>query len=58
MTCLCVVRQDLANHGIAVTPIPGDEHYYEATYNGDKDELYLDVRQRANESYKIGDEND
>ena len=22
---------------------PNDQHYYEATYNGDKDELYLDV---------------
>ena len=22
---------------------PYDQHYYEATYNGDKDELYLDV---------------
>lgn len=22
---------------------PNDQHYYEITYNGDKDELYLDV---------------
>lgn len=46
----------LQNHkALLATPIPGDEHYYEATYNGDKCELYLDVyNKELNKRYKIG----
>lgn len=28
---------------LLATSINGDQHYYEATYNGDKNQLYLDV---------------
>lgn len=28
---------------LLATDIEGDQHYYEATYNGDKKQLYLDV---------------
>ncbi|MCC4359106.1 DUF6275 family protein [Limosilactobacillus reuteri] len=28
---------------LLATPIKDDQHYYEVTYNGDKDDLYLDV---------------
>lgn len=47
----------LQNHkALLATPIPGDEHYYEATYNGDKGELYLDVyNKELNKCYKFGD---
>ena len=50
----------LQNHkALLATPIHGDEHCYEATYNGDKGELYLDVyNKEANKCYKIGGEND
>lgn len=34
----------LQNHkALLATPVNGDRHYYEATYNGDKKQLYLDV---------------
>lgn len=34
----------LQNHkALLATLIEGDQHYYEATYNGDKKQLYLDV---------------
>lgn len=33
--------------------MPGDNRYYEATYNGDKDELYIDMYyKQANRCYK------
>ena len=47
----------LQNHkALLATPFPDDSHYYEATYNGDKGELYLDVyTKKINKCYKIGD---
>lgn len=47
----------LQNHkALLATPLPDDNHYYEATYNGDKCELYLDVyNKELNKCYKIGD---
>ncbi len=33
---------------------PDDQHYYEATYNGDKKQLYLDVYDKQeNECYEV-----
>ena len=44
----------LQNHK-ALLAMPGDNRYYEATYNGDKCELYLDVyNKELNKRYKIG----
>lgn len=45
----------LQNHkALLATPILGDNHYYEVTYNGDKNELYLDVyTKELNKCYKI-----
>ena len=45
----------LQNHkALLATPIPGDNHYYEVTYNGDKNELYVDVyTKELNKCYKI-----
>lgn len=38
---------------LAATPLP-DGRYFEITYNGDKDELYLDAyRKEANEVTKL-----
>lgn len=47
----------LQNHkALLATPVFPDAHYYEATYNGDKGELYLDVyTKEVNKCYKIGD---
>lgn len=44
----------LQNHkALLATPLPDDNHYYEATYNGDKDELYIDMYcKQANRCYK------
>ena len=46
----------LQNHkALLATPILGDNHYYEVTYNGDKNELYVDVyNKELNKRYKIG----
>lgn len=42
----------LQNHK-ALLAMPGDNRYYEATYNGDKDELYIDMYcKQANRCYK------
>lgn len=42
----------LQNHK-ALLAILGDNRYYEATYNGDKDELYIDMYyKQANRCYK------
>lgn len=48
----------LQNHkALLATPVFPDAHYYEATYNGDKDELYLDVyTKELNKCYKLGDD--
>lgn len=45
----------LQNHkALLATSIEGDQHYYEATYNGDKKELYLDVyNKEANKCFKV-----
>lgn len=41
---------------LLATDIEGDQHYYEATYNGDKKELYLDVYDKqANQCFKVDD---
>ena len=47
----------LQNHkALLVTTVEDDNRYFEATYNGDKKELYLDVyTKEVNECYKIGD---
>lgn len=47
----------LQNHkALLGTTAEDDNHYYEATYNGDKGELYLDVyNKQENKCYKIGD---
>lgn len=48
----------LQNHkALLATPVFPDAHYYEATYNGDKGELYLDVyTKEVNKCYKIKEE--
>lgn len=39
---------------LLATNIKDDQHYYEATYNGDKKQLYLDVYdKRENKCYDI-----
>lgn len=41
---------------LLATDIEGDQHYYEATYNGDKKELYLDVYDKQeNKCFKVDD---
>lgn len=41
---------------LLATDIKDDQHYYEATYNGDKKELYLDVYDKQeNKCFKVGD---
>ena len=47
----------LQNHkALLGTTVEDDNRYFEATYNGDKKELYLDVyTKKVNECYKIGD---
>ena len=41
---------------LLATDIEDDQHYYEATYNGDKKELYLDVyNKQENKCFKVGD---
>lgn len=47
----CKTLQNLK--ALAATPLP-DGMYFEATYNGDKNELYLDAyRKEANEVTKL-----
>ena len=48
----------LQNHkALLATPVFPDVHYYEATYNGDKGELYIDVyTKEVNKCYKIKEE--
>lgn len=42
------------NKALLATDIEGDQHYYEATYNGDKKQLYLDVyNKQENKCYDI-----
>lgn len=42
------------NKALLATDIEGDQHYYEATYNGDKKQLYLDVYDKQeNKCYDI-----
>lgn len=39
---------------LLATDIKDDQHYYEATYNGDKKQLYLDVyNKQENKCYDI-----
>ncbi|WP_132139804.1 DUF6275 family protein [Limosilactobacillus reuteri] len=39
---------------LLATDIEDDQHYYEATYNGDKKELYLDVYDKQeNKCFKV-----
>lgn len=41
---------------LLATDIEDDQHYYEATYNGDKKELYLDVYDKQeNKCFKVDD---
>lgn len=41
---------------LLATDIEGDQHYYEATYNGDKKELYLDVYDKQeNKCFEVDD---
>ena len=41
---------------LLATDVEGDQHYYEATYNGDKKELYLDVYgKQENKCFKVDD---
>ena len=41
---------------LLATDIEDDQHYYEATYNGDKKELYLDVyNKQENKCFKVDD---
>lgn len=41
---------------LLATDIKDDQHYYEATYNGDKKELYLDVYDKQeNKCFKVDD---
>ena len=41
---------------LLATDIKDDQHYYEATYNGDKKELYLDVYgKQENKCFKVDD---
>lgn len=39
---------------LLATDIEGDQHYYEATYNGDKKQLYLDVyNKQENKCFEV-----
>lgn len=41
---------------LLATDIKDDQHYYEATYNGDKKELYLDVYDKQeNKCFEVDD---
>lgn len=41
---------------LLATDIEDDQHYYEATYNGDKKQLYLDVYDKQeNKCFKVDD---
>ena len=45
----------LQNHkALLATDIEDDQHYYEATYNGDKKQLYLDIyNKQENQSFEV-----
>lgn len=47
----------LQNHkALLATDIEDDQHYYEATYNGDKKQLYLDVyNKQENKCFEVDD---
>lgn len=48
------VCKTLQNHKALISTTVPDGMYYEITYNGDKDEMYLDVYQKMhNEIIKI-----
>ena len=49
-------NQTLQNNKAMVSTTVSDGMYYELTYNGDKNELYLDAyKKHENICYKIGD---
>lgn len=47
----------LQNHkALLATSIEGDWHYYEATYNGDSKQLYLDIyNKEGNECFEVSE---
>lgn len=41
---------------LLATDVEDDQHYYEATYNGDKKQLYLDVyNKQENKCFEVDD---
>lgn len=48
--------KELQNHKCVVVDLGNNQRYYECTYNGDKDELYIDIYQKEFNFCLKGDE--